>query len=334
MRYTAIDEDSVDVVIPVYNGERFVGHAIRSVMEQTHAPHKIIVVNDGSTDGTEGVIMRLQQESAVPIDYIKQENGGLSSARNAGIRVARSQYIAFLDADDEWCSEKLFEQLAVFRTSSFEKLGVVYCRYRIIDERGEYIKHHIALPRSDMRGHVFSKLLKGNAVISSGSGVLVRRECFESAGLFDEQLRAAEDWDMWLRIAEQYQFDFVPDKDLVKIRMHGSNMQKNAAHMFRNELIFYDKWSIQTRQSGKSFVVPVVWGNSIAYKLVRSLPDGREFFLLIRQHLTKRARSRIFRYTLGSVKLHVFAMVVYMGLADLWSVIRKSVQQCRALITL
>lgn len=234
---------TIDVIIPCYNAEAYIGPAIASVLAQTVLPTRILVVNDGSTDGSEVVIKEIiaTKQSRVEIVLISQPNGGLSHARNTGIKQSEAQYLAFLDADDIWYPTKLEKQVQVFTQSPYTRLGMVYCAYDIIDTNGALTNDYkISRIRKHIRGDVYKEMLHANYMIASGSGVLALRECFGVAGLFDEQLRALEDWDMWLRIAEHYEADYSPEC-LVSIRRHPSNMQKDVRHMLINQLSFYLK---------------------------------------------------------------------------------------------
>lgn len=226
---------SVDVIIPVYNGEAFIGEAIASVLRQSFLPQRIILVNDGSTDQTEKVVLGFRGRS-VPIKYIGKENGGLSSSRNVGIHFSTAEFLAFLDADDVWEKNKLQKQLQIFAQSKLPNLGVVYSDYSNIDESGRTLP---AFPsfRLDkkVKGDIFPLLLSGNKVAGSGSAVLVRRECFAKVGLFDKHLPTCEDWDMWLRVAKDYSFDYVEAK-LVRLRRHAANLQKDKRAMFLGEV--------------------------------------------------------------------------------------------------
>lgn len=230
---------TIDVVIPVYNCEKYIVDAIKSVDRQTFKPASIIVVNDGSTDNT---LKRIQlyvlerDQNLARLKVINKANGGLSSARNAGIQAGRSEWIAFLDSDDLWLPDKLQRQVEVLMSSDVTNLGAVYCDYVLIGEDGELlIDQPSSVLDSSVRGKIFERLLFGNFVASSGSGVLCRRTCFETVGLFDESLAAAEDWDMWLRISQDFGFDFVSDR-LVKIRRTGNSMSSNRERQFKSDM--------------------------------------------------------------------------------------------------
>ena len=197
---------AIDVVIPAYNGENFILDALKSAINQTLPPHKIIIVDDGSTDKTNEIVSECAKTSKINIEIIKKTNGGLSSARNAGIEASDSNFVAFLDADDTWVENKLEEQMKVYETTELKNLALVYCNYDVIDSNGiiKYENYKAPLDKKRMRGVVFKELLERNKIASSGSGVLIKKEIFDIVGLFDENLRFAEDWDMGLRIAEKF----------------------------------------------------------------------------------------------------------------------------------
>lgn len=232
-------EKTIDVVIPVYNGEKFIGQALSSVLAQTRKPDTIIVVDDGSTDKTADTIRSRLSEG--PIRYIRKPNGGPSSARNIGIAEGSGMYVTFLDADDVWESTKLEKQASMFEHSRLNNLGVVHCGIVFIDADGEPKKKFGVSPLAkDARGQISGKLSRSNCIVGSASSVMIRRECFAAAGLFDESLRTAEDWDMWLRIAEHYDYDFV-DEPLVHIRRHSENSSSDADRMVVGRILVLSK---------------------------------------------------------------------------------------------
>ncbi|MCL4352877.1 MAG: glycosyltransferase [Patescibacteria group bacterium] len=231
---------SVDVVIPVYNGQDYIIQAIESVNKQTYKPNKIIVVDDGSTDKTPALIKRLRKSNQT-LFYLRKRRGGPSSARNVGIKYSNAEFIAFLDADDVWESAKLEKQIKLFKNSDNQNLGVVYCNYADIDQDGNNLINFSSFPLDrTIRGNISRQLSSGNKVAGSDSAVLVKRECLERVGYFDENLQTCEDWDLWLRIAKYYQFDFV-DKILVYLRRHPASLQKNKMKMLLGEVKFTNK---------------------------------------------------------------------------------------------
>ena len=202
----------VSVVIPTRNRELLLPNAIRSVLAQTFRGLEVLVVDDASEDGTREVVAGLSDGR---VRYLRRESRqGGSAARNAGIRASRGEFVAFLDDDDEWLPDKLELQLALFAADP--ELGVVYSSYLVVDrESGRVVGRKVA----ERRGDLSRDLLVRN-VIGNTSSVVARRSCFETAGLFDEQLPSFEDYDLWLRLSTRFRFDFV-ERDLAKYYVHG-----------------------------------------------------------------------------------------------------------------
>jgi serine acetyltransferase len=212
---------TVSVVITCYNYGRYLSGAIDSVLEQTYSDFEIILVDDGSTDDTEQVAGSYLHNPR--IQYIRQENAGQANAKNTGIRHSTGELIAFLDADDRWCPDKLAKQIPCFSDS---EVGVVYSLARYIDEEGKEFNYKRTSPYlQPRRGKVSTWLILDNFVQFSSS--VVRKECFEKFGVFDESLKMGIDWDLWLRISTGYAFDFV-DEQLFYYRVgHAGQMSKN-----------------------------------------------------------------------------------------------------------
>jgi len=243
--HSQTDTPEIDVIIPVYNGEQYILNAIQSVQNQTLKPKVIVIVNDGSTDKTEEVILKHIKNHPNSFLYIKQKNLGLSGARNTGIKKSKSDFVAFLDADDEWEKNKLELQYQKFKTTNYPNLGLVYCDFTVMNEEGKAIprKKRFHLDPS-IKGSVHMKLLEGNKIASSGSGALIKKQCLTECGMFDTNLSAAEDWDLWLRISKKYEVDYCAER-LVKIRLHGNNMQKDNVKMLINRSNVIKKLAIE-----------------------------------------------------------------------------------------
>ncbi len=261
----------IDVIIPVYNGSNFILDAILSTDTQTITPQKIIIVDDGSTDATQKTIQEnLALVINTTVQYIYQKNNGVNSARNRGIKESTADYIAFLDADDVWESTKLEEQMRVFENTEYPTLGLVYCGYDIINTHGIRDKDEYVVPLDDTyRGNIFEKVLSANKILSSGSGVLIKREVFDTIGLFDETLTIGEDWDMWIRIAEKYAIDYTPEK-LVHIRRHKESTTTNKPfQVFKGQLALYTKWIYRIQHT---YTVPPTWTHTLVLKTILRLP--------------------------------------------------------------
>ncbi|RIK51531.1 glycosyl transferase family 2 [Candidatus Microgenomates bacterium] len=226
----------VDVIIPAYNSAQFIKRAVKSALTQGEIVNSIVVVNDGSTDNTLKVLERISRNED-KVKIVEKVNGGLSAARNTGILNASSKYLAFLDADDRWLPGKLAKQLAILEKDA--NIGVVYSDYQLVDPIGNLIvdKHRLD-PR--IKGRIYPQILEGNKIMGSGSSVVVRSEVFAKIGKFDEILPTCEDWDMWIRIAKKYHYDYVNEK-LVEIMNIPNSLSKNSDKMTLGMCMLYDK---------------------------------------------------------------------------------------------
>jgi glycosyltransferase involved in cell wall biosynthesis len=180
----------VSIIIPAYNQAHYLAQAIQSALEQTHRDLEVIVVDDGSTDDTAAVVQGLTDPR---VRYLRQENRGLSAARNTGLRHTGGDFVSFLDSDDQFLPSKL--ELLLAELDRHPEAGLAAGQAIPVDQAGQPIGKVFdkSLSAEDVR------LLLGNP-LHVGS-VLLRREWQERVGLFDESLRSYEDWDMWLRLA-------------------------------------------------------------------------------------------------------------------------------------
>jgi glycosyltransferase involved in cell wall biosynthesis len=225
--------NSVSVVIPTYNYGCFISEAIESVLAQTYQIDEIIVVDDGSTDGTESLVRAFGES----VRYVKQQNAGVGAARNRGVENASGDLIAFLDADDMWLPEKIEKQVAKFSADS--ELGLVHCGMREFNgDTGDTLKIYL----EGSEGLIASELalFESPVIYVSGSIWVVRRDVFWSVGGFDTRLTNGEDWEFCLRVARKYKVGFVPEA-LVNYRNHGANATKNIEAMERSTLIAWNK---------------------------------------------------------------------------------------------
>jgi len=186
---------TISVVIPTYNRSDSLARCLNSVFSQTVTDLEVIVVDDCSTDDTEEVVNSFDN-----IQYIRHDrNKGGSAARNTGIKAATGKYVAFLDSDDEWLPQKVEKQLKEF-TRSPDSVGVVYTGL-YFSRNGE--RRIGRIPEAS--GDIYEQQLMRDHV-GPTSTVMVRRECFENVGMFDPKLPARQDYDMWLRLSEEYEF--------------------------------------------------------------------------------------------------------------------------------
>ena len=225
----------VSVIIPTYNRAPYLAAAIRSARQQSVEGVEIIVVDDGSTDGTQDMIRSLD----AGVTYVRVEHRGQPAAtRNRGLDVAKGELIALLDSDDLFLPEKLAIQCAALE--QHRDVALVYSNgYYFKDDPGEPISRLLdGLPSPS--GDGFADLLRGSFLLPVVT--LIRRSCIDAVGAFDEaiSLRGVEDYDMWLRLAARFPLLHVPG-DVAAIRRHAGNLSRNAATVRLGALRVLDK---------------------------------------------------------------------------------------------
>ncbi|NJM70772.1 MAG: glycosyltransferase [Scytonema sp. RU_4_4] len=234
----------VSVIIPAYNAEAFIGRTLQSVISQTYENIEVLVVDDGSRDKTPEIVESFAQKDS-RITLFKQLNSGVASARNLAIENSKGEYIAPLDADDIWYPQKLEKQVQCMLKAD-ESVGLVYAWSVFIDEEdaiiGQYSPHH-HLNILSIEGEVYPALLYTN-FISSASVPLIRRVCFEKLGgynckLKEQNAQGCEDWDIYLRIAENYQFRVVPEF-LIGYRQVKASMSNSCQAMAKSYNLFME----------------------------------------------------------------------------------------------
>jgi hypothetical protein len=236
--HSATRSPLVSVVIPTYSSAALVRQALESALDQTYPNHEIIVVDDGSSDGTREVLNGFHGA----FKYIYRQNGGPSAARNAGIEAAEGELLCFLDADDIWASNKLELQVAFMEQHRNVALLSGGCRKFIDDgspytpfsaqETGKNAARIFPVPEA------FIRLVKSNFITTST--VMARKECFEKAGLFDVNLPTVEDRDMWLRISAYFGVAQLPSI-VCKKRLHSGNVSGDKEQMFQMRIRVLEK---------------------------------------------------------------------------------------------
>lgn len=242
-----MDENNptVSVILPTYNRAQLIGRAIQSVLDQTYQDFELIIVDDGSKDNTAKIINNLEDRR---IKYVRHEkNKGANAARNTGIAMARGEYIAFQDSDDEWFPEKLEKQMRIFKTASAD-VGVVYTGFWRVEEDQ---KVYIPSPKIKQKeGNIHTKLLHGNFVTTQA--VVIKRKCFNKAGLFDECLPRLQDWELFIRISKYYSFKCIDEPLLVSYFTPKSISANQEALIFAH-LYILEKHYSDLRMNKKLF---------------------------------------------------------------------------------
>ncbi|MBW4479704.1 MAG: glycosyltransferase [Tolypothrix brevis GSE-NOS-MK-07-07A] len=209
----------ISVIIPAYNCAKTIKQTIESVLIQNFTDFELIVINDGSTDSSLDIVSKIKDSRIKIFSY---PNAGGNVSRNRGISHAVGEFISFLDADDIWIPDKLATQLQALEENPTTKVTYSWTDY--IDENGKFVHSgtHISL-----NGNVYEQLLVKN-FLENGSNPLICKDALLAVGGFDESLLAGQDWDMWLRLAREFNFVAVPEVQIL-YRISANSLSSNLA---------------------------------------------------------------------------------------------------------
>lgn len=216
---------TVSIVVPTHNRAPILRRAMRSALDQTFGDFELIIVDDASTDATEETVRSVGD---IRIKYFRHDvNRGVAAARNTAILHSCGRYVAFLDDDDEWLPTKLERQLALLESSP-PSVGGVYSGSIKVDRATGTVLDQIAPSK---RGRLFDQMLAKNW-IGPTSAVVLRKACLDRVGLFDTELVFGEDYDLWLRLSREFEFDYIAEP-LVRFYVQETGMSKDADLMLR-----------------------------------------------------------------------------------------------------
>lgn len=258
----------VSVIVPAYNAERWVGETLNSVLRQTHVHLEVIVIDDGSRDGTAAIVAELAKEDD-RIQLVQQGNEGHSPARNHALRLASGDYVAPIDADDLWYPQKIEKQLERFIRAEAEgqRLGLVYCWSRSIDESGAP-----TFPQQGKvteEGAVYDSLITSNFVGNGSSPMMPATLLREIGGYPADMTGGCEDWTVYLRIASNYFYGVVPE-ELVGYRQHPNSLSKDLHKMLSGHTLMLE----HLRQSECALGERQIWqsrNSMLLWEVYRSL---------------------------------------------------------------
>ena len=221
---------SLSVVVPTFNRAGIINRAINSVLSQTFKADEIIIVDDGSTDSTREIIT----QNFPMVKYFWQKNRGVSSARNFGVKIAKGDWIAFLDSDDEWAPQKLMNQMKALSENPVLKIcytNETWIRNGVqVNQKKKHAKHG---------GYIFRFCLP--LCLISPSSVIIHRSIFEEVGLFDETLLVCEDYDLWLRICSRWPVLYLDEPLIVKYGGHDDQLSRQYWGMDRFRIYSLEK---------------------------------------------------------------------------------------------
>lgn len=234
----------VSVIVPCYNCKKYIWQNVKTLCKQTVMPKEILLINDGSTDGTLATLKEIERLYKGLIKVIDiRENKGASYVRNYGVKNAQGEYILFMDADDiaePTVLERYYDKLSKLNYDVNDRYILCYSAYIQIDEKNNQISdvvRGIQVEPEEILGYEFVR----NYI--STSGVLIKKKFFIKSGGFNENLIYSEDWDLWLRLACLGGFAYV-DEPLIRVRRHTSNISSNINKMLEGEKIVLKQYDL------------------------------------------------------------------------------------------
>lgn len=285
----------ISVVLPTCNRPDLLRRAVASVLGQTYQDFELIVVDDCSSMPASTVLADISDPRMTVARH--DRNSGAPAARNTGIALAKGEFIAFLDDDDEYLPSYLKKLLTRIQQSSVS-VGVVCGGMRLVDETGRTIEER--LPKE--RGMVYLSLLRGEK--DANVMALVRRECFEKNGVFDTSLPSCQDWDMWLRLSKDYAFDIVPEV-LTVCHCHRTQLSGDFFSIIGGRTRMVEKHRdaflkepgvmvIHLKRLGKLHALNGTWKEAWRYFADAARIDGRECFRILAWIILEYPQARWF----------------------------------------
>jgi len=231
-----IENPKVSIIIPVYNGSNYLKEAVDSALSQTYKNIEIIVINDGSNDS--GITEALAKSYGDSIKYYYKENGGVASALNYGIEVMQGNYFSWLSHDDVYFPEKIQTQIDILKFYTYPVIS--YSDFEFIDENSKLLK--VKKSKSFKKNKFLISLITSHKI--HGCTLLIPKECLEKYGIFNEKLKTVQDYELWFRLAQKYEFIYLP-KVLIKSRLHKSQGSNKLSLVKVKETNLYYKWAIE-----------------------------------------------------------------------------------------
>lgn len=224
----------VSVVMPAYKQAEYIGFSINSVLDQTFKNIELIIIDNYSEDGTSGIIEEYARKDHRIRHQKFQNHGFIANSRNLGIEMAKGEFVAFIDSDDVWHREKLERQLPLFAQP---EVGIVYSRFNKINANGRVVGNNFR--RRLFRGRIIEKLLL-HSLSFANSSVVVRKSVLDRYNLrFRTERQGAEDRDLWLRVAEVADADYV-DRKLLFYRVHDKCVSRDPHIMYKSSMTTLD----------------------------------------------------------------------------------------------
>ena len=235
--------EKVSVIIPTYNREKTILRALQSVLDQTYTNLEVLVIDDGSTDGTADIVNSVADDRVKYV--VLEKNGGPSNARNVGVQMAEGEWIAFQDSDDCWHKDKLEVQMAYAK--EHPEYAMVYCMYNAIVESGEQIIVPSKPWINPMEGNMVKTLLQRNMI--GAPTVVAKRDAFLKIGGFDTSYKALEDWDFAIHFAIENEIGFVTEA-LIDCYVSSSGVSSNTGAYYEARCKMLGQYKAEMTREG------------------------------------------------------------------------------------
>ena len=239
----------VSCILTTFNRKELLIRSLSSILNQTYKNLEIIIVDDGSNDGTKDLVKKKILNLDPRLKYLRhKKNKGLAAARNSGLINSKGEFIAFLDDDDEWIDNKIDLQIKKFKVSSFKNLGMVTCGIRRIK------KDNVIELIEKLRGNLFEKLIEKQALIGNGSCVMIKKKTFLKCGGFDTRYKIGIDGYFFSKVSKYFEIDFCSEilvnyneDDLSRITTNTSRLKMIDAYRLRikNNQVDFNKYPKQ-----------------------------------------------------------------------------------------
>ncbi|MDP4127677.1 MAG: glycosyltransferase [Bacillota bacterium] len=295
----------VSVIMAAYNGEETIKESIDSILRQTHEALELIVVDDGSTDNTVSIVTSISDDRVLLLQC--KNSGSPAAPRNAGIKKATGDFITFCDQDDLWYPKKIEKQLKAYEhVKHLSDVGIVFSSANLIDEAGKKVDENVTkfsgfLPAD--KAH--NKMLGGDYIIACSA--LVPKSTMDEVGLLDEALVGVDDYDLWLRITENYGVFAIPEK-LCAWRQSPNSLSMNKVTQYvRTEAVF-------AKLGDKTAEIRVGHGKNMLRILLASLlakdyETAREYLEKIKNYpLSVKAKSIVGMTNISPVVGHLYVL--------------------------
>jgi len=307
----------VSVIVPAFNCEETIQETIQSVLSQSYRNLEVIIINDGSTDGTPDILKKIEDPR---LRVIHQANKGLSATRNVGICQTKGGYVGFLDADDVWEPEKIESHVRLME--QHKETDLVYSWVTFVDADGKF-SHEGA--HVSYCGNVFEKLILSNFLICASNAIL-RRSLIEKVGCFDETLPCVEDWDYYFRCARRGAFGCV-EKALVRYRISGNSLSSNVKMMRETGFLVLKRYSdeygedhpliVQSRKNRETSMFNILFRNLNANRAsIADIP------LFIRYWWHSNYRRNFSLTAICTAKLFIYVVFPHAMSKPIWNVLR------------